>query len=221
MDERFKGVRAVGFDLDQTLYPDTAEIRAAVRNQIYAVVSEHQKIPLEDAKGLFERMYAEIKSGGRVLEQLGVPGGRERQRDCLDRAEVHKLLKKDDRLVEIIRRLSDKYSMFLITDSRRETANRKLEALGIDYRVFDYRVYWDMEPRQPGFVKKDDASAYKYVQERMRLAPGQIAYVGNSETEDIMPSSSIGWKTVHLAQSPSSSATAGIKVVYDIEGLLL
>jgi FMN phosphatase YigB (HAD superfamily) len=216
MDERFSGIKAVGFDLDQTLYADLPEIKQAVRGEIYRLVAERTNVPLAQAQGRFEAAYAEHKSGGPALRSCGVADPREAMRDCLDRANVAGLLKTDTKLVRMLQNLGNTYAMCIITDSRRENAHKKLAALGVSPVLFDFGVYWDTST-----ARKETGDAYREAERHFGYAASQFAFVGNSEGDDILPASKRGWRTVHVSDKPSSHATAGINTIYDLEGLLL
>ncbi len=218
--EQFNGVQAVGFDLDHTLYPDLPEYRRAVRGGFYTLISQRRQIPIGDAERLFEDTYAQLRASGKTLEACGIENPREAVRDCMDLARVDLQLRQDARLVGMLQRLQQHYRLFLITDSRVVTGTRKLNALGIDEKIFNPGMYWDLPAQKPGAYKKDDGSAFAYVQQQLGLPPSAIAFVGNSEEDDIMPSSALGWKTVKVGKE-SAHATATVKEVYDIERLLL
>lgn len=221
MDERFRDIKAVGFDLDQTLYPDSQDIRQAVRGEFYRLIAEKNSVPVEKAQEMFESAYAELRSSSPSFARCGITNASEAVRDCLDRANVAALLKRDLRLVDMMNRLQAQYRLFLITDSRVENAYAKLRAIGINQDVFCLRIMWDYDALDPGKYKKDNGSAFGFVQHRLGMQPHELVYVGDREIDDIAPAAQLGWKTVHVSNRPSSKATAGIKDIYGLEGLLL
>ena len=221
MDERFHRLKAVGFDLDQTLYQDSSDVHKVIRNEIYCLIANEQSISLAKAKEQFEDAYGLTGSGGKALARCGISDPREALRDCLDRADVSSMLQPDERLVGLLGRLSMRYRIFMITDSRKENGEKKISALGINSELFNPRIYWDNDPAHPGAVNKDDGTAFTYVQKILGMFSQELVYVGNSEKNDIIPPSQDGWRTIHLSKNPSTVATAHIKEIYELEKLLL
>lgn len=220
VDERFKDVKAVGFDLDHTLYPDLPEYRRAVRNGFYAIISQRRQLPIGEAEKLFEDTYARTRASGRALEECGIENPREAVRDCMDIARVDLQLQRDARLVGVMDRLRKHYRLFLITDSRVANGVNKVRALGLDDQLFNPAIYWNHPAQKPGAYKKDDGSAFAYAQQQLGLPPEKLAFVGNSEEDDIIPSKALGWKTIRVGHA-SVNALATAKDIYDVERLLL
>jgi len=219
MDQRFYPLTAVCFDLDQTLWRDTPEIVCALRYELYEVITRSTGMTFEEARTAFEENFSGLGSTSKTLAKFGVPSPEEAVRDCLDRADVAQYLQKDERLCALLlnikRSRQDKPALYLITDSRRHTALRKLNALGIT-SAFDDMFCWDTHE-----ANKTNRAVFPYIQQRHAAAASQLLMIGNSEIDDILPPYQQGWKTIHLAQEPSPKATAGISTIYDLERLLL
>ncbi len=207
-------IKAVGFDLDQTLYPDSPEVQQLVRGEIYRFISETLGIPYEAAEKRFEREYAKIQGGGRTLEVLGIEDGSERLRDCIVRADVARILKYDKKLVGMLNRMADDYLLFLITESREEDAKRKLQALGISPELFDFTSYWDTQP-----LRKHTGTIFPKLFESTGLKAEEHLYCGDRLNDDILPAKKAGMKTV-LVGSIHSEADHSIKDIHELEALL-
>jgi len=216
VDERFRDVKYVTFDLDYTLYPRIEGLFQGVRNNIYRVVERSLEIPYEKAKELFEANFKGMGSTTRTLEQLGIPDAAERVRDCLEDVNIEEHLHPDARLKGLLRQLKERYQkLVLISDSRKDNAVRKLNALGIS-DSFDYLFCWDTQQEN-----KSNGIIFSYTEQRLECVPGTLAHVGDSEIDDIEIPSQRGWKTVHVSKKPSEKATAGIATIYDLERILL
>ena len=219
MDERFASeIAAVCFDLDQTLYRDTPEIQHAVRNELYAVVSRHSGLSIDEARVAFQEHFQGLGSTSKTLAKFGVPSPREAVRDCLDRANVARFLEKDEHLYQLlckIKQRSDTPLLYLITDSRQLTARRKLDALGIT-PAFDKLFCWDTQE-----ANKSNRNIFGHIQGDLQRAPEDLVMVGNSPQDDIYFPSRLGWKTIHLSSPPCREATVGINAIYDLEQVLL
>src|SRR3989344_2964490 len=134
MHPLLKEIEVVGFDLDQTLYPDSDEIRDRVRTEIARRILK--KIPslenIEKAREYFEENYKELKGGYKVLEKAGYENGRSVMDECLANANVVDIISPDEELGKTIELLSRKYILFLITSSPEKLALEKLEKIKIN-----------------------------------------------------------------------------------------
>ncbi len=207
-------IKAIGFDLDQTLYQETSETRALVRTEISLLIAGTLHIPVPEAREKFEEAYAKFDAGGQALESLGIPQGSERIRDCLTRANLSSVLQYDERLVRMMRRISAGHFTFLLTESRRDDAERKLRALGLDSAMFDYAAYWDTTPE-----RKHTGTIFPQVFEMSKLHPPQHLYCGDKMNDDILPAKKAGLKTV-LVGSQHEAADYCLKTIYELEELL-
>lgn len=219
MDSRFQGITAIGFDLDQTLYPDDPRIKSAVRNEFYRYISENTDRSYTDAKAAFEEAYARYQESGRAFEECGVKNPREAVRDCLGRVDLRGILGRDQSVIDTLRNLRQKYRLFLITDSRKDNAIAKLHAIGVGTGPFYATIFWD-SPGRLGEYRKDDGSAFKYARLVLREPAEHLVYVGNSEKDDILPAKEHGWRTVYVG-GKSEAATASIQGIPELEALLL
>jgi len=212
-------VRAIGYDVDQTLYPDLPEFKNAVRAEFYKFIALKRGIDVAKARDEFEAAYAELGSSSPAFMKCGIADPREAVRDCLDTADVSRLLQRDHGLVDMMTRLGERgYIQFIITDGRRENTQKKLDALGVTTHMVSPIICWDA-PLPAGELKKETGKAFRYVQEYLRLEPERIAFVGNSEKDDIVRPNELGWKTVYVG-GVSKLATASIARVLDLEKLV-
>ena len=207
-------IKAVGFDLDQTLYPNSAEVQVLVRGEIYRFISTTLKIPSAAAQQRFDEAYDRIGGGGRALESLGIADGSERLRDCVAKADVSRILQWDLQLEKMIDRISKGYFTFLITESRREDAIKKLHALGLCPSMFNYAAYWDTTQS-----RKHTGTIYPLIFQLSGFQPEQHLYVGDKMNDDILPAKKAGLKTV-LVGSEKSDADYCIQNIHNLEELL-
>lgn len=216
MDERFRDVKYLTFDLDYTLYPRIEALFKEVRSNLYRVVAEQIGLSYDTAAETFERNFKGMGSTTKTLEGLGIPDAAERVRDCLDAVDVEKHLKPDSRLKGILDRLHERYrKLILITDSREANAVRKLNALGIA-ESFNYLFCWDTQKEN-----KSNGIIFRHTEEFFYAKPAELAHVGDSEMDDIEIPAQRGWKTVHVSNKISPDATVGIATIHDLEGILL
>jgi len=207
-------IKAVGFDLDQTLYQETPETRTLVRTEIYRFIAGTLRIPFPEARQKFEEAYTRLDAGGRALESLGIPQGSERIRDCLTRANLSSVLHYDERLVRMMRRIAPDYFTFLITESREHDAKKKMAALGLSPELFHFTAYWDTSEE-----RKHIGTIYPVIFQRSGFPPAEHLYCGDKMNDDILPAKRAGLRTV-LVGSNNSEADYSISNIHELESLL-
>jgi FMN phosphatase YigB (HAD superfamily) len=188
------GVSAIGFDLDQTLYQDNPDTLRAKENELKTLLNEFGVESIE----LFRERQKSLGSGSKALASFGVSEPRERLRDVLDRSEVHRFLQSDEKLVSMLKNLAAKFQLFLITDSRRENALKKLSVLGVPPELFTLMICWDA-PLKPGQIVKEDGSAFSYAAKVLEVSGEEVLFVGNSLQDDIEPAQRLGFLTYKVA----------------------
>ena len=214
----FKEVKAIGFDLDQTLYPDKQEIQDRIRTEIAKKMLEKRPelASIPQARAYFEQEYARLHSGRQVLRQLGYDGADRIMDHCVAKADIIGLIEKNDELPRILQQLKERRLLFLITSGGEELANKKLEKIGINPALFDIRVYSDTQ--NAGW--KQDGTAFEYLLKHSRFSPELHLYVGNSLNADILPAQGIGMKTLAV-WSKIPEADHSIQHINDIGRVLL
>lgn len=216
MDPRFKDVKCVGFDLDQTCYEDKPEYNALVKGEIYRTVSKRLKKPEAAVEKQFLKFYDGLGSTSKALGKMGIKRPAECVRDCLDRAGVEKYLERDERLCTLLKNLrTTQKKLFVVTDSRKMNAIAKMTAIGIE-DSFDYIFCWDTQ-----LENKTNGRIFSHLIKYFGKAPQELLFVGNSVKDDIIKPAKFGWNTIYISKNHSPHATACIGSIYDLENLLL
>ncbi|RMD57645.1 HAD family hydrolase [Candidatus Woesearchaeota archaeon] len=183
-------IRAIGFDLDQTLYPKSQEIDEAIQNYIFKEIADHKKCSTKEARTLFLSHYTS-KSGREALCEIGIPKTKASEiiQQALEAADLSKYLKPDERVKRLLKALRSNYSLALITGSHKDNAEKKLRLLEIPSDTFDIKIY--------GNVSKRDGSAFKkWMSTRPELEAEQFLYVGDRVSTDIEPAIRLGIKAI-------------------------
>ncbi len=218
MNEKFNGIKAVGFDLDQTLYEADEKINSKIRIEVAKVVLK--KMPnlknIERAMEFVENMYKEIGSRTLTLRSLGFKDAENVIYECFTKADFVDLLKRDDKLVSVLSNLKNRYVTFLITGTPKDLAIPRLRKLGLDLNLFDKVVFGDSNLN----VKKIDGSMFKYFLEQSIYKAIEHVYVGDSLKADIIPAKLVGMKTIAVGRI-IDEADFSIDKIYEIEKLLL
>lgn len=213
-------VKAVGFDLDGTLYKSTPEMDDRIRVGFAWIIARDypdQFPSVEKAREYFEGRYSELQSGTAVLRELGYESETADQiRDsCLVNADTLDLLRTDRDLAALIHNIQHMYVTYLLTSSPRELGIQKLERLGIDSRFFEYAFYGDTFNGS-----KSSGEAFKYVLSVVGFTPGKHIYIGDRRKSDILPAKKLGMGTIAV-WSEIPEADFSVPTIYDIEDLLL
>ncbi len=204
-------VKAVGFDLDQTLYQDSPEIQSRVRGEFYATIACCLNIPFEEAQARFEEGYAQTQSGGQTLKELGIADAREVLRDCLVKADISQVLQYDEKLVHLMTKITKDYFTFLITESRQADAEKKLQALGLSSEIFHYVAFWDTTN-----LRKDTGTIFPEILRLSGLRPEEHVYCGDRLKDDILPAKQAGLKTI-LVGKENREADLCITTIHKLE----
>ena len=211
-------IQVIGFDLDNTLYPSTAEMQKKIREKIYEKISDLFGIDYEEAKRKFEESYLKIKSGSRAIRGIAKEVGYCGEIDNLDlvqeaiqEADVLDLIKPNPKLKEMLLRLKKKLDLDLITGSSQNLILGKLSRLGIETHLFDYVLDGDSG-------SKLDGDVFRRWVELRRGVPERMLYVGDNEKQDIDPPKSLGIKTCFIGEY--SAADFQISNILDLERLL-
>lgn len=175
-------IKAIGFDLDQTLYPKSPEIDTAIQKYIYKKIAKHKNCSLDDAEYSFKQYYPAI-SGRKTLIKLGIPNAAGVVQEALERADLTPWLKPNPEVLKMIKELKAKYGhISLITGSHESICMKKLKALELPRDLFDLVICAD--------IPKSDGSAYrKWIQEVKRKMPeaeaDNLLYIGDRYSTDV------------------------------------
>lgn len=218
MNTIFTAVQAIGFDLDRTLYADVPEMGERIA---WAVAIEILKLKpeLETIERVMEIYVPECQRVGswlKVLQNLGLAEPKQIINRCLETADISDLIQPDDRLAAMMRQLSRRFYLFIITGSPRNQSIKKLAKLGINQKLFNFCLFGD----DPQFRPKTQPDSYAYFLSQSHFLPEQVAYVGDNRESDIMVPRALGIKTVAVGHTCSEADTC-IENIYEIENLFL
>ncbi len=189
-------VKAVVFDLDDTLYPE----REFVRSGFLAVGRW-----LEDrlgVKGFFAVSMALFQSGirGNVFDRALGELGCQPTPDLIQQlVEVYRTHKPDIRLYEDAKDVLPTVKFHelraaIITDGYLETQKRKVASLGISH-LFDCIVYTDAFGRENW---KPSPVPYRSVMDALALRGTDCVYVGDNPKKDFVTARDLGWLTIRV-----------------------
>lgn len=210
---KLSGIKAIGFDVDGTLYntPDAMSV-AVAKILIEKAAAELSRDPDDLAEEYIKRR-DEFRSNTKTLNSFGLDGEKIFQ-EVWDGIAIEKYVTPDEKLVEMIKKLSKKYQIFLISNGTGRQVERKLKYLGLNYKDFDPRIYcYDQ-----GWMKPDPQPFLAAI-ESLKMNSGEIVYVGDREDIDIEGAQAVGMKAVYVG-GKSDKADVSIESVYDIVSIL-
>ena len=208
-----KIIRAVGFDVDGTLYHIPTEMSVLLGKQVIAWAAKQLGRDEDEFAEEYLKRKEQYRGNTLTLNSYGLKG-EEIFQSNFDEFPIEKYVSVDKKLVRMIGQLKDKYRLFIITNGTARQVERKLKLLGLDYRDFDPRIYcYDQ-----GWVKPEPAPFLAAI-ESLAMKSEEIVYIGDREDIDIEGAQTVGMKTIYVG-GESKKADLSCATVYDI-GLLL
>ncbi len=193
-------IRAVIFDLDDTLYDQKVYLEGAFRAVGRFVGPKIGRSPEEVARTLLETARRRGSGSGRIIDEgLAVYGeqaeavvGEAIQAFISYRPELLELYEDAKRILVDLRSRGIKIG--IITDGRPEIQNAKIGALGLMGRL-DALVITDEYGRDK---RKPSHFAYELVLERLGVRPPEAVFVGDNPHKDFVAPRRMGMPTVRL-----------------------
>jgi putative hydrolase of the HAD superfamily len=189
-------IRAIAFDLDDTLFAE----RDYVRSGFHAVANDPL---LASHPDFFETAWRLFETGHRhtvfnlALESLSVPVTPELIQALVRiyREHVPAIALFDD-ADRAMRRLAARYRLGAITDGYHETQRRKVAALQLD-GCLDPIVYSDLLGRQSW---KPDPLPYRRFMDEAACEGRHCCYVGDNPSKDFVSANRLGWTSVQVVR---------------------
>jgi putative hydrolase of the HAD superfamily len=189
-------LRAVIFDLDDTLYPERSFVVSGLR-AVAMWAEDHLGISADQA---FTELYQLFEEGirrdtfNRWLESHGlkvedwVPQMVQVYREHDQHIEPY------PEVPELLRRLRPRYRFGLVTDGYAEVQKRKLNALGLA-SCFDVLVFSDEWGRG---AWKPNSRLFEIALERLKVTGSEAVYVADNPTKDFLGARRVGMWTVRV-----------------------
>ncbi len=207
-----KNIKAIGFDVDGTLYKMTPKIYNKLSLEVAKRAAEELgQDPREFSR---EHLMQRDKHGGntKAVESYGL-NGEEIYQKAFDEFAIEGQVERDKRLVEMIEKLKKKYKLFIISNGTGRQVERKLKVLGINHLDFEPRIYcYDEDWSKP------DSAPFLSAINALELDPSEIVYIGDNEDIDIVGAKAVGLKTV-MAGGESQKADLDVSDIYGLEGI--
>jgi len=208
-----KNIKAVGFDVDGTLYHTPDAMTSEVGKILITKAAEALSQDPDDLADEYLKRRDEYRSNTQTLNSFGLEGEKIFQ-EVWDSIAVEKYVAKDPRLAKMIRQLKKKYKLFIVTNGSGHQVERKLTHLGLDYHDFDPRIYcYDQ-----GWVKPEPAP-FLAAMESLNLRPEEIVYIGDRVDVDIEGANAVGMKTIFIG-GENDKADQSIASIYNLNQIV-
>lgn len=210
----FSGIKAVGFDVDGTLYHAPEEMTQVVGKVLIQKAAEALAQDPDEIVEEYLSRREKYRSNTLTLNSFGLDGEKIFQA-VWDQIEIDKYVSKDIKLVKMVVELKKKYRLFVITNGSGKQVERKMVHLGLDIHDFDPRIYcYDQ-----GWVKPEPQPFLAAI-EALEIKPEEIVYVGDREDIDIEGAQAVGMKTIFVG-GKSNVADDNINTIYDLERIII
>ena len=187
-------IRAVVFDLDDTLYPEISYAEdgfrkaAAILENLYGVKNAYQKIRTifdEDRMGVFERLCSSESLPEKAVEDA-VDTYRKNQPEKLE------FYPKTKDVLQYLRQ--NGFKTGIITDGRPFSQRAKIRALGAE-AYFDAIIVTDEIGRE---YRKPHPRAFEEMARKLNVRMEEMMYVGDNPQKDFAVKEYLPLKTVQI-----------------------
>ncbi len=206
-------IRAMLFDLDNTLYPASSGVMQSIDRRIGEYVQQRLGLPEDQASKLRHHFYTTYGTTLRGLQQYYANVETEEYLQFVHNIEVEKLLRFDAELDLALTQLP--VSKVIFTNSPREHAERVLGAMGLMHhfeRIFDLRYF--------NFVAKPDPACYQHVLDEIGVA-GDEALILEDTPHNLAPAKNLGMTTILITDMPCDCDAADYQVTSIMAGLAI
>lgn len=189
-------MKAVLFDLDQTLYPEAEFVRSGYRAVAAYLVERCGGTVAGWAEEMESVLWREGRTG--VFDQLIRKEGWAGRIDPATLVHVYRTHAPNLRLhSDAAELLADlRVPCGLVTDGHATVQHRKAAALGLDTRFAAVVCTADIGPH----AEKPSDIGYRVCLERLGVAPQDAAYVGDDLAKDFNAPRALGMRTVRIAR---------------------
>lgn len=206
-------IRAILFDLDNTLYPASSGVMQTIDRRIGEYVQQRLGLPEDEAARLRHHFYTTYGTTLRGLQQHHAGVETEEYLQFVHNIEIDKLLTFDAELDLALSRLHVPKVIF--TNSPREHAERVLGAMQLAHhfeQIFDLRCF--------NFIAKPDPSCYQHVLAELGIA-GSEALLLEDTVQNLPPAKALDITTILITELPLDCDAADYQVQHVLAGLAI
>lgn len=212
-------IRAIGWDLDGTLYPNHPGMKQKIIQLRTQRVAEKLGLDYQSAEAKFDQLKQQFGSNTRTLAAVGIDG-KAFFSQMWDEMDLSLYIKPNPKVAELFESLKN-YSHFLLSNANRlDQIKCKLDLIGLPINVFDAIV----DTVKLG-VFKPDPYVYQYgldqlnTAEKSSIQPSQVLFVGDRIETDIKGAKAAGMKTC-LVGDQNRKVDISIHSIFELSSIL-
>ena len=211
-------VKAVGFDLDRTLYTDSPELTELMAKAVcqQALETKPELSQAGNVENFFRQEYEEKGNWSDVLRSAGFESPGPIVHSCLADLDVLSFIERDRELVELMQLLGARYFLFLITGSPKYFACSVLDKIGLNHQLFQFTLFCD----DVKFIPKIKPNNFQYYLAHSHFSPYENVYVGDNPLTDILIPKLLGMRTIAVGRY-IEEADLSVDTIHGIRPLLL
>jgi len=208
-------IKAIGFDVDGTLYPSYQMVMSAISSFIFApkMMYHFARVRKEIRRITYDEGLREMQAK-LLAHRLGVDGETAKRRMEM---ELYGRWERSFRIIKPFRGVRESllklrqegYRLAALSDF---PLSDKLRYLGVE-DLFELTL----SSEETGYLKPSSIP-FLQLARRLELAPEEILYVGNSAEYDIRGAAAVGMRTAHISK-PSKAAEEADFVFTDFYAL--
>ena len=191
-----KTIRAVVFDLDDTLYPEVEYVQSG-----YRVIAATLAGGKWDPNRIYDLLWQEFERGDRrrvfntVLQHIGREDSPEKITRLIELYRQHRPeLTLDRQVRDILEILKSQFKLGLLTDGFLPAQKLKVQALGLE-SYFDSIIYTEELGRE---YWKPATKAFELMSRALGCEPQHCAYVADNPGKDFIAPDQLGWQSIQL-----------------------
>jgi putative hydrolase of the HAD superfamily len=212
-------VRAVLFDLDDTLYPELDFVRSAMAAVADAIAARAGVTATSARAALDHALHAHGRGQtiDLALDALGIERSQALIAELVGvyRGHAPRLSLHVDAARALVRLSSRGLLLGLVTDGDPAVQRAKAKALALERWMRHLRFTWDDGPSR----QKPHPAAYRGALDALGVAGHEAAYVGDNPIKDFVGARALGLQTIRLRRGPFRDlpATPGCEPAIEIE----
>lgn len=191
-------ITTVVFDLDDTLYDEQEYCKSGFNAVAHSLSNLVDVLPPEE---IFDSLCQQFTSGNRTktfnaaLEDHGISYDEKLIQKMIETYRSHSpqiSLPPDSE--KVLQKLSEKYTLALLTDGFLPAQQLKVQALGIE-KYFKSIIYTEQLGRQ---YWKPSPAGFEKITQQLNTKPENMAYVADNETKDFIAPNKLGILTIQI-----------------------
>lgn len=191
-------LRAIVFDLDDTLYPEVEFARSGFR-AVAAAFADRLGPPEATFAHLID-LFAEYDRArvlDALLDRLGIGDDAALLADMVARFRGHiPTIQMHSDAQRAIERFAGRMPIGLLTDGLVPTQQNKIAALGLAGRVQAVVITGEFAREQ----WKPHSRGFEEIARRLQCPSGPLAYVGDNLAKDFVAPNALGWMTIRIVR---------------------